>query len=120
MAKSSSLGGGVVAEVGWGIGVPVERVPVPEPLHAVEAREPDSKASGFTKSLSATCSWNFVKSQRGLSTEGDAKPSLQAVQGVGVAPGDVVGEVDGRVERLGSKSPSRTAASQGLPLAMPT
>lgn len=63
MARSSSLGGGVVAGVGWGIGVPVERVPVPEPLHAVEAREPDSKASGFAKSLSATCSWNFVKRQ---------------------------------------------------------
>lgn len=103
MAKSSSLGGGVVAEVGWGIGVPVERVPVPEPLHAVEAREPDSKASGFTKSLSATCSWNFVKSQRGLSTEGDAKPSLRLAfklcKVLGVAPGDVVGEVDKRVEK---------------------
>jgi hypothetical protein len=62
---------GEVFEFGWGCGgggwlghwSPVERVPVPEPLHAVEAREPDSEASGFTKSLSATCSWNFVKRQ---------------------------------------------------------
>lgn len=69
MARSSSLGGGVVAGVGWGIGDPDEKVSVPEPLHPVEAGEPDSKASGFAKWLSATCSWNFVKRQGRLFTE---------------------------------------------------
>ena len=69
----------------------------------MEAREPDAKASGFAKSLSATCNWNFVKRQRRLFTEGDAKPSLRSAfklcKVLGVAPRDVVGEADRRVEK---------------------
>ena len=69
----------------------------------MEVGEPDAKASGFAKSLSATCSWKFVKNQRKLFTEGDAKPSLRLAfklcKVLGVAPGDVVGEVDKRVEK---------------------
>jgi hypothetical protein len=76
---------GEVFEFGWcggggwlGHWSPVERVPVPEPLHAVEVGEPDAKVSGFAKSLSATYSWNLVKRQGRLFIEGDTKPSLRS------------------------------------------
>ena len=71
----------MVAGVGWGIGDPEEKVSVPEPLHPVEAGEPDSKASDFAKALSANCSWNFVKLQRDSAWKADtcqafAPPSI--------------------------------------------